>query len=164
MKTIPAFNRGLGGKLLLAGAVLGLCFPVGCQQTQSSQPAASPDSVGTAASSGQRLYVSYCASCHGIDGRGNGPASTALRTAPTDLTLLSKNNRGSFPAERVFSMARGDYVIASHGSKEMPIWGPAFLARSGRTATEVEQNIRNLVRYIELLQQDLVAELRETAR
>jgi mono/diheme cytochrome c family protein len=161
MNTIPAFKRGLGGRLLLVATVLGLCFPVGCQQTQSRQPAASPDSRGTAVSSGQHLYVSYCASCHGLDGKGNGPASSALRTAPTDLTLLSKNNHGSFPAERVYSMASGDYVIASHGSKEMPIWGPAFLARSGSTPAEVEQNIRSLVRYIELLQQDLVAELRE---
>jgi mono/diheme cytochrome c family protein len=36
---------------------------------------------------GQALYGPHCASCHGPDGQGNGPAAAALRVKPTDLTL-----------------------------------------------------------------------------
>ena len=51
----------------------------------------------TTATSGMQMYINYCASCHGVDGRGNGPAAAARRMPPTDLTVLSKNNHGVFP-------------------------------------------------------------------
>jgi len=45
----------------------------------------------TTATSGKQMYINYCASCHGVDGRGNGPAAAALKMPPTDLTVLSRN-------------------------------------------------------------------------
>ena len=55
----------------------------------------------TSAASGKEMYTSYCAVCHGTDGKGGGPAASALKTPPADLTLLSKNNGGKYPAMKV---------------------------------------------------------------
>jgi hypothetical protein len=65
--------------------------------------------------------------CHGIDAKGNGPVSKELKTHPTDLTVLAKNNNGVFPYNTVYEMIDGrNSSIASHGSREMPIWGYRF--------------------------------------
>ena len=42
-------------------------------------------------------FVAYCASCHGVDGMGNGPLADTLKVRPTDLTVISKKNDGHFP-------------------------------------------------------------------
>jgi len=78
--------------------------------------------------SGADMYRTWCASCHGSEGKGNGPAASALKKAPADLTLLSKKNGGTFPAGRVRSFIEGKdaATIAAHGSREMPIWGDVF--------------------------------------
>nr|WP_294517686.1 CopD family protein [uncultured Rhodopila sp.] len=36
---------------------------------------------------GQALYGPHCASCHGPEGKGNGPAAASLRIKPADLTM-----------------------------------------------------------------------------
>ncbi len=107
----------------------------------------------TSASSGKEMYKSYCASCHGEIGKGNGPAAPALKTAPSDLTLLSKNNSGRFPADRVASILRGQATVTAHGNREMPVWGPVFWHMSQGHEAQVQQRIANLTRYLELLQQ-----------
>lgn len=76
--------------------------------------------------SGAKLYLSYCATCHGRDGKGRGPAAPGLKIAPPDLTLLAKNIGGKFPAERVMHVLNSEAEITVHGSKEMPVWGPIF--------------------------------------
>ncbi|HET8823864.1 MAG TPA: cytochrome c, partial [Terriglobales bacterium] len=78
----------------------------------------------TSAASGKEMYKSYCASCHGEIGKGNGPAAEALKTPPSDLTQLSKNNSGKFPTERVISILRGQATVTAHGNRDMPVWGP----------------------------------------
>src|ERR1700734_1471704 len=55
----------------------------------------------TAPTDGKQMYRSYCAPCHGVDGKGRGPAATALKDQPTDLTELQKNNHGKFPDTHV---------------------------------------------------------------
>jgi high-affinity iron transporter len=40
--------------------------------------------------SGRRLYAQECTSCHGIQGRGDGPAGLGLDPAPTDFTDLAR--------------------------------------------------------------------------
>ncbi len=69
------------------------------------------------------LYLSSCASCHGIDGKGDGPVSKQLKVAPTDLTVLAKKNGGVFPVSAVYEVIDGRKVIAAHGTREMPVWG-----------------------------------------
>lgn len=76
---------------------------------------------------GKTEYQSSCGACHGIDAKGNGPVSKELKTRPTDLTVLAKNNNGVFPFNTVYEMIDGrNSTISSHGTREMPIWGYRF--------------------------------------
>jgi mono/diheme cytochrome c family protein len=107
----------------------------------------------TSAASGKEMYKSYCASCHGEIGKGNGPAAAALKAAPSDLTQLSRNNSGKFPAERVISILRGQATVTAHGNRDMPVWGPVFWHMSQGHEGEVQQRIANLTHYLETMQQ-----------
>lgn len=106
----------------------------------------------TSAASGSEMYNAYCAACHGTDGKGNGPAASALKSLPTDLTVLSKNNDGKFPSAKVASTIRGEAAIPAHGSREMPVWGKVFWSMSHGHGSEVQQRVSNLSGYIESLQ------------
>jgi len=106
----------------------------------------------TSPASGKDMFVNYCASCHGKDGKGDGPAASALKSAPADLTMLAKKNGGKFPSDRVTSVLRGQANVAPHGDQEMPVWGPVFWKMSQGHEVEVQQRIANLSRYIESLQ------------
>jgi len=106
----------------------------------------------TSASSGKQMFNAYCASCHGSDGKGDGPAAAALKLPPADLTQLAKNNGGKYPALKVTSALTGTAELAAHGNKEMPVWGPIFFQMSGGHDAEVHQRIANLNHYIESLQ------------
>jgi mono/diheme cytochrome c family protein len=100
---------------------------------------------------GSDLFRAYCASCHGVDAKGNGPAAPALKAKVPDLTVLSKNNKGQFPEARVRKVIMGDDVVVAHGSREMPIWGPIF----HQIEEDVDRgNVRleNLVKYLESIQ------------
>jgi mono/diheme cytochrome c family protein len=102
---------------------------------------------------GPDLFRAHCATCHGADGTGNGPTASALKTKPADLTVLAKNNGGKFPAARVQKYILGeDTSTTSHGSREMPIWGPIF------HQIEEDQDlgnvrVQNLIKYLETIQQ-----------
>jgi mono/diheme cytochrome c family protein len=106
----------------------------------------------TSAASGSEMYKSYCAVCHGTDGKGNGPAAAALKVPATDLTALAQKNSGKYPALKVAAVIRGEDQMAAHGSKEMPIWGNLFWNMSGGHEAEVQQRVANLNKYIESLQ------------
>src|SRR5450759_3695017 len=76
---------------------------------------------------GAKLYLQYCATCHGPRGTGNGPMVGALKTKVPDLTLIAKRNRGVFPLDLIQTRISGEKLVGvSHGSREMPVWGPVF--------------------------------------
>lgn len=102
--------------------------------------------------SGKEMFTAYCAVCHGKDATGNGPAASAMKTPPANLTLLAKNNGGKYPASHVASVIRGQATTPSHGSQDMPIWGPLFSSISQGHEAQVHQRITNLVSYIDGLQ------------
>ena len=108
--------------------------------------------ASTSVSSGQEMYRSYCAACHGKDGKGDGPATAALKSRPSDLTALAKRNAGKFPELRVFTAINGDLRVTAHGSKDMPTWGTVFRQMQGTDVAGVKLRIRNLTKYIESLQ------------
>jgi Cytochrome C oxidase, cbb3-type, subunit III len=83
--------------------------------------------VGSDLEEGKMQYQSSCAACHGIDAKGDGPVSTELKTPPADLTVLAKNNNGTFPYDMVYQVIDGrNSTIPSHGTREMPVWGYRF--------------------------------------
>ena len=108
--------------------------------------------TNTPSNSGKDMFNSYCAVCHGKDAKGNGPAATAMKTPPTDLTILAKNNGGKYPASHVAAVIRGQAALASHGTQDMPIWGPLFSSISQGHEAQVQQRISNLVTYIDSVQ------------
>ena len=108
--------------------------------------------ASTPSNSGKDMFVSYCAVCHGKDAKGNGPAATAMKTPPADLTILAKGNGGKYPASHVAAVIRGQAALASHGTEDMPVWGPLLLSISQGHEAQVQQRISNLVSYIDSLQ------------
>ena len=106
----------------------------------------------SARASGQALFQQYCASCHGDDAKGAGPAAVAFKVQPPDLTALSRQNGGKFPTDRVVQAIRGDRMQSAHGSTDMPVWGPVFLALTRMNRVEVERRISDLTEYIKSVQ------------
>ncbi|MGD0630194.1 MAG: c-type cytochrome [Terracidiphilus sp.] len=106
----------------------------------------------TTASSGKQMYSSYCAPCHGVDARGQGPVASALRTPPMDLTVLSRNNHGKFPDTHIVSVLQNGAEIPSHGSAEMPVWGPILGKMNQTNPQDRLLRISNLSRYLESVQ------------
>ena len=99
---------------------------------------------------GRDLYMSYCVSCHGWTGKGDGPAGLALKKPPTDLTLLSARNGGEFPRTQVRRYIQGEQAVQAHGSREMPVWGKTFLRES--TNAEARMQYVALAAFIESIQ------------
>jgi mono/diheme cytochrome c family protein len=106
----------------------------------------------TAPTSGKQMYTSYCAPCHGVDGRGQGPVAPALKVPATDLTVLSRNNHGRFPDTHIVTVLENGSVIPSHGTPEMPVWGPILGKMNMSNPQDRMLRISNLSRYLESLQ------------
>lgn len=104
--------------MLAATAVSAL---MGFAQSNSDKPLPVTFSL-----TGSEMYKTWCASCHGTAGKGDGPAASDLKTHPTDLSQLTKKNGGKFPTERVRNYIEGTAVAPAHGSREMPVWGTFF--------------------------------------
>lgn len=113
-------------QLVLLLALVGVILPGFGKQPQTTTTVEHPSPSLIRSVEGSDLFRAYCTSCHGLDARGAGPAAPALKAQVPDLTFLARNNRGQFPAARVREMIMGDKVLAAHGSREMPIWGPIF--------------------------------------
>ena len=138
--------------LVLAFMVAMLGLVLFAQQKEFTKEVKHVPVKQTSAASGKEMYNMYCAVCHGTTGKGGGPAADALKTVPTDLTMLTKNEGGKFPSAHVASAIRGDINVPAHGSKDMPVWGPLFSSISQGHDSQVHQRVANLVSYIETLQ------------
>jgi mono/diheme cytochrome c family protein len=106
----------------------------------------------TSAASGKDMFNQYCAPCHGADGKGNGPAAPSMKSMPTDLSQLAKKNDGKFPSAKLSSTLNFGSGVPSHGSADMPVWGPLFRSLDKYHDSVVQQRVANLVGYIETLQ------------
>jgi len=102
---------------------------------------------------GKQTYREYCASCHGEDGKGLGPAAAALKTPPPDLSTLAKRHGGKFPEEYVAEVVRFGKPLQSHGSSDMPVWGPIFNTQDKFNEVAVRRRIKNLCAYLASLQE-----------
>lgn len=105
----------------------------------------------TSANSGSAMFLSYCASCHGANGKGGGPAAAALRGSVPDLTLLAKSHGGVFPSQQVMMTLGRIPSAGAHGNADMPVWGDVF--RQSRDAESIVQmRLYNLTQFVESLQ------------
>jgi hypothetical protein len=75
-----------------------------------------------------------------------------MKTTPADLTALAQKNGGKYPASHVAAVIKGQATTASHGSQDMPVWGPLFSSISQGQEGQVQQRITNLVTYVDSLQ------------
>lgn len=133
-------------RLILTGAALGLIAIVAACAMQGPQPEA-----------GRAYYQDMCASCHGEDGRGDGPAAEGLKVKPSDLTTIAARNGGTFPRVAVMSMIDGYNRAKGHGGM-MPVFdpllrGPKVLIDTGDgIETPTPARLVDLADYIQTLQ------------
>ena len=130
---------------LLTAVGLALASPAVAQTKVKKEPITPIADV-----SGSATYNAYCTVCHGPTGKGDGPAAKALVKPPSDLTQITKRNNGKFPDSAVKMHITGDTVVAAHGTRDMPMWGPVFKSVEG---TVSELRLKNLIDYIESLQE-----------
>ena len=139
--------------MILLGTLVvatGLCLAQG--QTEQKPVVKETPIKMTSAASGKDMYMQYCAPCHGADAKGTGPAASAMKVPPADLTQLAKKHDGKYPANSVASELKFGNGPGAHGSADMPVWGPLFQSLDKFHDTTVQQRISNLVTYIGTLQ------------
>ena len=104
-------------------------------------------------SGGRASFQAYCASCHGRDGKGNGPVAGQLAVRPADLTRLTVRH-GEFPREYVVATIDGRDTLAAHGSRTMPVWGRVWRSDSHDRQQEIEAErvLNELVHYLQSIQ------------
>jgi hypothetical protein len=106
--------------------------------------------------SGERLFETLCANCHGSDGAGNGPAAPYTTGHPPDLTHIAARNGGTFPTEKVFRVIDGQFDSPGPDARHMPIWGYDLFTGEGDDETAHQQVLdmeHRLVEYVGSIQQ-----------
>jgi hypothetical protein len=106
--------------------------------------------AATSMDDAKRDYEIECAFCHGLTGKGDGPLKDELKTRPSDLTALAKNNNGVFPSDRISQVVDGRAQIKAHGTREMPVWGNSFRLRDAGPSPA--SRIKALIDYLKSIQ------------
>jgi mono/diheme cytochrome c family protein len=104
---------------------------------------------------GEPVYLRRCASCHGEDARGQGPAAEALEKPPPDLTLIRARRGGEFPEGEIARYIDGRFDLPAHGSREMPIWGERLgdtIPESSLAEEITRGTIATLIEYLKSIQ------------
>jgi len=122
--------------------------------------AASGDATGpqvdlVLAQIGEPYYRSYCASCHGLDGTGDGPMVSALVTRPADLTRMLERRGGAMSDGEIAKFIDGRFEVTAHGTREMPVWGARFSEQvpdAGVGESMARGKIAALVEYLKSIQ------------
>lgn len=139
---------------ILASGVLGLwMFGSAQNATKRAVPKVEETTRVINSLDGPTLYNTYCAVCHGLDARGDGPMSKMLTKATPDLTRVAEHHGGKFPRMQIENIISGETVVpGGHGSRDMPIWGPIF----SQVAWDMDLGrvrVDNVTRYLETLQE-----------
>jgi len=113
------------------------------------------------AMSGAELYRRFCASCHGEQGRGDGPVAAAFKTEMPDLRLITRRHGGKFPSDQIERIIDGRYTLLAHGTRNMPVWGREFFNNEpGNPDAEraTQLMISRLLEYVQTLQRPVAKE------
>ena len=137
-------------KLFLLAAAALLLLPATLHAQEDADP--------NAGVSGEHDFNTYCASCHGENGKGNGPKAFSLTIKPPNLTTLTQRY-GEFPRDKLARMIDGREPLKGHGEREMPVWGVWFKLESAEALggaegdeASVKRRVDNLIDYIAGLQ------------
>lgn len=133
---------------IVALATILFCIAIaiaGILPAQSARASAKSKNV----EKGHKLFTQYCAACHGVDGKGGGPAAAALKVAPPDLTAIQQSGE-KFPFYQVQTKIDGEKAVTAHGTSKMPVWGTIF--RHTNDAAQQQMNVHALVKYVESIQ------------
>lgn len=164
----------LSGSLLLC--LLLACAPGQAREGGAAEPATPPTAAAAEktpawdpvlAELGEDSFRTYCASCHGISARGDGPAASALSSPPLDLRRIAQRRGGHFPEGEVGRIIDGRFDIDAHGSRDMPVWGEAFASSVPDPSAEsiARGKVAVLVEYLKSIQEgDDVPADREATR
>jgi mono/diheme cytochrome c family protein len=134
----------------ILGALVLLALVSACAGSGSA-----PESYEQRIAAGRQLYEDYCIACHGADGSG-GVIAPYLAPPPPDLRRIAARRGGVFPHAQVQDWIDGRDPIASHGTREMPVWGDSF-----REETELDQLTETRVRGRIVLLADYLASIQE---
>lgn len=108
--------------------------------------------------SGQQLYQNLCAACHGAEATGHGKACEALGIHAPDLTRISTDNGGVFPAHEVEALIANNPRQKMHKTAGMPDWEKQFVGVRSEMSSYSQRKlyarnrIRALANYIEEIQ------------
>ena len=142
-------------KVIGAIAWLGLAAAFGGCRSGAPEALPPPSADPVLAELGADVFLRRCASCHGEDGRGDGPAAGALRVPPADLTRIAARRGGSFPKGEIARFIDGRFSIEAHGSREMPVWGERLgerIPEAGVSEEVVRGQIGVVVEYLQTIQ------------
>lgn len=150
--TRMTMNR-LSQRAVSAVVLFGVVFatassPFHSQAQSRNKPASRQPDVA----SGKITFAKYCGSCHGEDGKGNGPTAKVLTPPPTDLTTLSKTHEGKYPASYISALLKFGRNLAAHGSPDMPVWGSQFKAIDPTGDPTGQRHIDDVVAYLQSIQ------------
>lgn len=102
---------------------------------------------------GKARFMESCAVCHGPEALGDGPYASLLTKKPANLTVLAKNNGGTFPFNVVYDSIDGRGPNGAHGTKDMPIWGSNWKGASAQGAeTALRGRILETILYLRSIQ------------
>ena len=119
---------------------------------------AQEEGEGFWAANGRVSFRLYCASCHGVDAKGNGNVAKYLKVQPADLTRIEERY-GEWPEERLYEIIDGREEVRAHGRREMPVWGDVLMSPLSDTSPTEEEGemradrkIRELVIFLRSIQ------------
>ena len=149
-----AFRGSLRYVPVTALAALALAACAGERQRLREQIAPSREQL---LEEGKNTYERACASCHGVDARGDGPVAPTLKVRPSDLTTLARRNGGTFPRDEVIAVVTGEKPVAAHGTADMPVWrlrfGPSSSGAAAAAALRTRRWLDGMVDYLATIQE-----------
>jgi mono/diheme cytochrome c family protein len=104
------------------------------------------------AAQGRALYLQYCATCHGVNGEGDGPVAHSLIAPPANLRRLGERFGNPLPEDQVARYIDGRAEVKAHGPRDMPVWGTRFYYKSAGDERRTREWIVQLVAYLRSIQ------------